>query len=104
VGSRENSADARQYYGLGALGHDLVRVNARARVVIGQDTRAPAEGLPTDFCKGLRRWGWKHQRGVITTPGSHSLARAHGFDAGVVISASHIRGLITGSRFSGDGL
>jgi hypothetical protein len=43
-----------------ALGHDLVRANAKAR---GGDwaghARSPVAGLPIDFCKGWHRWAWK---------------------------------------------
>jgi phosphoglucosamine mutase len=88
-----------------ALGHDLVRVNAKARVVIGQDTRVSSVGLPTGFCKGLRPSGVEtRSAGVITTPGVAFLARSQGFDAGVVISASHNPWTDNGIKiFSGDG-
>jgi len=73
-----------------ALGHDLVRVNARARVVIGQDTRVSSRWIADRFLQGLASVGVEtRSAGVITTPGVAFLARSQGFDAGVVISASH---------------
>jgi phosphoglucosamine mutase len=78
-------------YSIGrALGHDLVRVNARARVVIGQDTRVSSRWIADSFLQGLMSVGVEtRSAGVITTPGVAYLARSQGFDAGVVISASH---------------
>jgi phosphoglucosamine mutase len=88
-----------------ALGHDLVRVNAEARVVIGQDTRASSRWIADRFLKGLASVGVEtRSAGVITTPGVAFLAREHGFDAGVVISASHNPWTDNGIKiFSGDG-
>ncbi len=43
-----------------ALGHDLVRVNAKARVVIRSGhAYPPANGLRTAFCRDWRQWAWK---------------------------------------------
>jgi phosphoglucosamine mutase len=73
-----------------ALGHDLARVNAKARVVIGQDTRLSSRWIADRFLQGLAAAGVEtRSAGVITTPGVAFLARSQGFDAGVVISASH---------------
>jgi phosphoglucosamine mutase len=73
-----------------ALGHDLARVNAKSRVVIGQDTRASSRWIADRFMQGLASVGVEtRSAGVITTPGVAFLARSQGFDAGVVISASH---------------
>jgi len=73
-----------------ALGHDLTRANAKARVVIGQDTRASSRWIADRFLQGLASVGVEtRSAGVITTPGVAFLARSQGFDAGVVISASH---------------
>ena len=73
-----------------ALGHDLVRVKAKARVVIGQDTRFSSRWIADRFLQGLASVGVEtRSAGVITTPGVAFLARSQGFDAGVVISASH---------------
>ncbi len=88
-----------------ALGHDLVRGNAKARVVIGQDTRVSSGWIADRFLRGLASVGVEtRSAGVITTPGVAFLARSQGFDAGVVISASHNPWTDNGIKiFSGDG-
>ncbi|MGA6985125.1 MAG: phosphoglucosamine mutase [Terriglobales bacterium] len=88
-----------------ALGHDLVRVNTKARVVIGQDTRASSDWIADRFLQGLSSVGVEtRSAGVITTPGVAFLARSQKFDAGVVISASHNPWTDNGIKvFSGDG-
>jgi phosphoglucosamine mutase len=88
-----------------ALGHDLLRVNAKARVVIGQDTRVSSRWIADRFLQGLASVGVAtRSAGVITTPGVAFLARSQGFDAGVVISASHNPWTDNGIKiFSGDG-
>ncbi len=88
-----------------ALGHDLLRVNPKARVVIGQDTRASGRWIADRFVQGLTSVGVEtRSAGVITTPGVAFLARSQKFDAGVVISASHNPWTDNGIKvFSGDG-
>ncbi len=88
-----------------ALGHDLLRVNSKARVVIGQDTRASSGWIADRFVQGLASVGVEtRSAGVITTPGVAFLARSQKFDAGVVISASHNPWTDNGIKvFSGDG-
>ena len=88
-----------------ALGHDLARVNAKARVVIGQDTRVSSQWIADRFLQGLASVGVEtRSAGVITTPGVAFLARSQGFDAGIVISASHNPWTDNGIKiFSGDG-
>jgi phosphoglucosamine mutase len=88
-----------------ALGHDLLRVNAKARVVIGQDTRVSSRWIADRSLQGLASVGVEtRSAGVITTPGVAFLARLQGFDAGVVISASHNPWTDNGIKiFSGDG-
>src|SRR6202050_1853190 len=88
-----------------ALGHDLVRVNPKARVVIGQDTRVSSQWIADRFLQGLQSVGIEtRSAGVITTPGVAFLARSQRFDAGVVISASHNPWTDNGIKiFSGDG-
>jgi len=88
-----------------ALGHDLVRANAKARVVIGQDARESSRWIADRFLQGLASVGVEtRSAGVITTPGIAFLARSQGFDAGVVISASHNPWTDNGIKvFSGDG-
>jgi phosphoglucosamine mutase len=88
-----------------ALGHDLVRTNSKARVVIGQDTRVSSRWIADRFLQGLASVGVEtRSAGVITTPGVAFLARSQGFDAGIVISASHNPWTDNGIKiFSGDG-
>src|SRR5712664_1429306 len=88
-----------------ALGHDLIRGNAKPRVVIGQDTRESSRWIADRVWQGLASVGIVVQSaGVITTPGVAYLARSQRFDAGVVISASHNPWTDNGIKvFSGDG-
>jgi phosphoglucosamine mutase len=88
-----------------ALGHDLCRTNAKARVIIGQDTRESSGWIADRIAAGLHSVGVEvHSAGVITTPGVAYLARSRKFDAGVVISASHNPWTDNGIKvFSGDG-
>lgn len=88
-----------------ALGHDLARVKAKARVVIGQDTRVSSRWIADRLVQGLASVGVEtRSAGVITTPGVAFLARSQGFDAGIVISASHNPWTDNGIKiFSGDG-
>jgi phosphoglucosamine mutase len=73
-----------------ALGHDLLKTNPAPRVVIGQDTRESSRWIADQVTGGLASVGVSvASAGVITTPGVAYLARSRGFDAGVVISASH---------------
>lgn len=88
-----------------ALGHDLLRVNPKPRVVIGQDTRESSRWIADRVVYGLNSCGVEvHSAGVITTPGVAYLARSRKFEAGVVISASHNPWTDNGIKvFSGDG-
>ncbi|PYX95100.1 MAG: phosphoglucosamine mutase [Acidobacteria bacterium] len=88
-----------------ALGHDLIRSNPRARVLIGQDTRESSRWIADRVAAGLSSRGVEvASAGVITTPGVAYLARSRGFDAGIVISASHNPWTDNGIKvFSGDG-
>jgi phosphoglucosamine mutase len=88
-----------------ALGHDLKRTSAKARVVIGQDTRQSSQWIADRLWQGLASVGVEvRSAGVITTPGVAYLARSQKSDAGVVISASHNPWTDNGIKvFSGDG-
>ncbi len=88
-----------------ALGHDLLRSNPKARVVIGQDTRESSGWIADRVALGLASCSLEsHSAGVITTPGIAFLARSRKFDAAVVISASHNPWTDNGIKvFSGNG-
>jgi len=88
-----------------ALGHDLIRTTAKAKAVIGQDTRESSQWIADRVSEGLAAVGVDvHSAGVITTPGVAYLARSRGMAAGVVISASHNPWTDNGIKvFSGDG-
>jgi len=88
-----------------ALGHDLIRSNAHASVVVGQDTRESSGWIADRVLLGLVSRGCEvHSAGVITTPGVAYLARSRKYAAGVVISASHNPWTDNGIKvFSGDG-
>jgi phosphoglucosamine mutase len=88
-----------------ALGHDLIRGDPYASVVIGQDTRESSSWIADRVLLGLLSSGCKvHSAGVITTPGVAYLARSRNHAAGVVISASHNPWTDNGIKvFSGDG-
>ena len=73
-----------------ALGTRLKRSTATPRVVIGQDTRESSVWIAEALAEGLQASGAQFaSAGVITTPGIAYLTRTHGFQAGIVISASH---------------
>ncbi len=88
-----------------ALGHDLLRGSWKAKAVMGQDTRESSGWIADRVASGLAAVGVEvHSAGIITTPGVAYLARARGFAAGVVISASHNPWTDNGIKvFSGDG-
>ena len=74
-----------------ALGHDLIRTTAKAKAVIGQDTRESSRWIADRVSEGLAAVGVDvHSAGVITTPGVAYLARSRGMAAGVVISQQPI--------------
>ena len=65
------------------LGHKL-------RIVIGRDTRESGPQIEFAFaCGALAGGATVRTSGVLTTPGVAYITRSEGFDAGVVISASH---------------
>src|SRR6202453_5067669 len=88
-----------------ALGHDLIRTAPKPRALMGQDTRESSAWIADRVAAGLAAVGVEvHSAGVITTPGVAYLARARGFAAGVVISASHNPWTDNGIKvFYGDG-
>jgi len=70
-----------------ALAHHL---GNHPKVLIGMDTRESSTWIAATLTSGLVAGGASvESAGVITTPGVAYLAATHGFDAGIVISASH---------------
>ena len=62
----------------------------RRRFVIGRDTRESGTWIETELARGLTAEGATVvSAGVVPTPAIAYLARTEGFDAGIVISASH---------------
>ena len=73
-----------------SLGHYLKREHGSAHVLVGTDTRESGPHIASLLAAGLRQAGASVAfAGVITTPGVACLVRQNGFQAGVVISASH---------------
>src|SRR5580700_7142234 len=73
-----------------ALGAYLTGQHPDARVLVGMDTRESGPHIAALIAAGLRAIGTSVAfAGVITTPGVACLVRENGFQAGVVISASH---------------
>ena len=62
----------------------------RMRYVIGRDTRESGTWIEDELARGLTSQGATVvSAGVVPTPAIAYLARTEGFDAGIVISASH---------------
>jgi phosphoglucosamine mutase len=88
-----------------ALGHSLRKKSPQPRVLLGRDTRESGPWIAATLAEALRQTGIAvESAGVVPTPAVAFLARAHGFDAGVVISASHNPWHDNGIKlFGGDG-
>jgi phosphoglucosamine mutase len=76
------------------LGAALVRAMGTAgrglRFIVGRDTRESGEWIERELARGVRSEGAQiTSAGVIPTPAVAYVARDMGFDAGLVISASH---------------
>ena len=86
----EPPLDPQTIYATGlALGHSL-RQKARPKVLLGRDTRESSPWIAAMIAAGLRDAGVQvESAGVVPTPAVAFLTHTHGFDAGVVISASH---------------
>ncbi|GIU81906.1 MAG: phosphoglucosamine mutase [Acidobacteria bacterium] len=66
------------------------KLERTAKIITGRDTRESGEWIEAAFHKGVLSAGASCESAdVITTPGVAFLAGKFGFDAGVVISASH---------------
>jgi phosphoglucosamine mutase len=91
----EYPLDPTTIYAVGlALGHSLhadqARVDHQPAVLLGRDTRESSPWIAAILAAGLRAAGATvRSAGVVPTPAIAFLARTHGFQAGVVISASH---------------
>src|SRR5687768_6714768 len=80
-----------------AMSHGGVRLQPdngsthhRLRFVIGRDTRESGTWIEEELARGLTSEGATVvSAGVVPTPAVAYLARTEGFDAGIVISASH---------------
>ncbi len=82
--------DATLYAAGRALGTYLSKKHSAPRVMIGMDTRESGPHIAALLAAGLKAAGTETAfAGVITTPGVACLVRQDGFQAGVVISASH---------------
>ena len=102
----EYPLDATTIYACGlALGHSLRKLAAEPRVILGRDTRESGPWIAATLAAGLREAGARvESAGVVPTPAVAFLARTHGFQAGVVISASHNPWQDNGIKlFGGDG-
>jgi phosphoglucosamine mutase len=76
------------------LGAALVRAlpngGRRARLLVGRDTRESGGWIEAEFAHGAAGEGAQvTSAGVVPTPAIAYLTRSDGYDAGVVISASH---------------
>ena len=87
----ETPLDPTTIYAVGlALGHSLKDMAAQPAVILGRDTRESSPWIAATLAAGLREAGARvESAGIVPTPAVAFLARTHGFQAGVVISASH---------------
>ena len=76
------------------LGEALVRIlpaeGRRVRIIIGRDTRESGPAIEAALVRGIEASGARADRGgVLTTPAVACVTRSLGYDAGIVVSASH---------------
>jgi phosphoglucosamine mutase len=83
--------DPTTIYAVGlALAHTLRKTAPRHRVLLGRDTRESSPWIAATLGEGLRQAGTQvESAGIVPTPAVAFLTPTHGFNAGVVISASH---------------
>jgi phosphoglucosamine mutase len=88
-----------------ALGHSLRKISSSPRAILGRDTRESSPWIAATVAAGLRASGASvESAGVVPTPAVAFLARTRGFQAGVVVSASHNPWSDNGIKlFGGDG-
>ncbi len=73
-----------------ALGQQMCRHTAQPRALLGTDTRESSPWISATLAQGLTSSGVSiDYAGVITTPGVAHLTHSLGYQAGIVISASH---------------
>lgn len=73
-----------------ALGRSVGEPGKDKRILLGMDTRESSGWIAGALTAGLLKAGATvESAGVITTPAVAYLTRLHGFEAGIVISASH---------------
>src|SRR6201986_4383093 len=102
----QSPLDPKTVYAVGlALAHQVKTGNNHPRLLLGMDTRESSDWIAAVLSAGIVSGGASvESAGVITTPAVAYLARKHGFDAGVVISASHNPWQDNGIKvFGGDG-
>jgi len=87
----QSPLDPKAIYAVGlALAHRVKAANSHPRLLLGMDTRESSNWIVAVLNTGITNGGASvESAGVITTPAIAYLARKHGFDAGIVISASH---------------
>src|ERR1019366_5622691 len=88
----EAPLDATTIFATGlALGNSLpTAATVQPAVILGRDTRESSPWIAATLAAGLRESGARvESAGVVPTPAVALLTRSHGFQAGVVISASH---------------
>lgn len=84
-----------------AFGTYLLQNNSR-NVVIGHDNRFSSDELNAHFIRGLIKTGVEvTDIGLALTPMLHFAVIKHGFDAGVIVTASHNPPEYNGFRFDG---
>ena len=102
----ENPLDPTTIFATGlALAHSLKKLAAEPRVILGRDTRESSPWIAATLAAGIEAAGGiVESAGIVPTPAVAFLARKHGFQAGVVISASHNPWQDNGIKlFGGDG-
>src|SRR5579863_1643714 len=101
----EAPLDATTVFAAGlAIGHS-VKKTGKGRIILGRDTRESSGWIAATIQAGVREAGGSvESAGVVPTPAVAFLARTHGYDAGIVISASHNPWRDNGIKlFGGDG-
>ncbi len=85
-----------------ALAYSLRKTTAEPRVLLGRDTRESSPWIAAVLAAGLRSAGASvESAGIVPTPAVAFLVRTHGFQTGVVISASHNPWRDNGIKFFG---